>query len=359
MDSKEKEENKEKVEVKDESAPKPINNENKKEQNISKINKILSDSTTSEKVFDLLFVIDATGSMSNYITAAKDETENISKELRNSYPEYHFQYGYVFYRDPIDSHDDKHEVINLTDQVNSLPEQIKKIKAYGGGDMPEDWVGAYKLVNEKINWRNGLKVIIHLADAGAHGKEFTLSDKYPEESIKLKSELLKVCQNGIKIFGYVITEDARHSFNECQNYYRSNGGSYEICDFKIAGGSYGYDDYSDSDDDIKYKSFKKGCKKKVKAKRKEESEDEIEYEECKEKEELKMSKKKKTKKKCSSDESDEDKDDYDEDICDEDEYIGKKKEKKYKGHELSSKQGAINSTFKTRVLKSVKSAMPY
>ena len=129
MDSKEKEENKEKVEVKDESAPKPINNENKKEQNISKINKILSDSTTSEKVFDLLFVIDATGSMSNYITAAKDETENISKELRNSYPEYHFQYGYVFYRDPIDSHDDKHEVINLTDQVNSLPEQIKKIKA--------------------------------------------------------------------------------------------------------------------------------------------------------------------------------------------------------------------------------------
>ena len=72
-----------------------------------------------------------------------------------------------------------------------------------------------------------------------------------------------------------------------------------------------------------------------------------------------MSKKKKMKKKCSSDESDEDKDDYDEDICDEDEYIGKKKEKKYKGHGFSSKQDAINSTFRTRVLKSVKSAMPY
>ena len=357
MDSKEKEENKEKVEVKDESAPKPINNENKKEQNISKINKILSDSTTSEKVFDLLFVIDATGSMSNYITAAKDETENISKELRNSYPEYHFQYGYVFYRDPIDSHDDKHEVINLTDQVNSLPEQIKKIKAYGGGDLPEDWVGAYKLVNEKINWRNGLKVIIHLADAGAHGKEFTLSDKYPEESIKLKSELLKVCQNGIKIFGYVITEDARHSFNECQNYYRSNGGSYEICDFKIAPGAYGYEDYSDSDDDIKYKSKKMKCKKKVKSKRKEESEDEIEFKECREEEDLKMSKKKKKKKmkkKGSSDESDEDKDDYDED-----EYFEEKREKKDEVHELSSKQDAINSEFRTRVLYSVKSSMPY
>ena len=81
-----------------------------------------------KKVFDLLFVIDATGSMSSYIKAAKDETENISKELRNLYSEYHFQYGYVFYRDPIDSHDDIHEMIDLTDQVNNLPEKIKKLK---------------------------------------------------------------------------------------------------------------------------------------------------------------------------------------------------------------------------------------
>ena len=115
--------------------------------------------------------------MEHYIRAAKDETENISKELRNLYPEYNFQYGYIFYRDPIDSPDDKHEIINLTDQVNTLPSKISKIKAYGGGDLPDDWVGAFKLINEKIKWRNGIKVIIHLADAGAHGKEFTLSAK--------------------------------------------------------------------------------------------------------------------------------------------------------------------------------------
>ena len=90
--------------------------------------------------------------MSSYIRAAKDETENIAKELRNSYPEYNFQYGYIFYRDPIDSPSDIHETINLTDKVNSLPEQIKKIKADGGGDLPEDWVGAFKLANEKMKW---------------------------------------------------------------------------------------------------------------------------------------------------------------------------------------------------------------
>ena len=246
----------EKKEINDEACPKPIKPENKKDQNISKINKILSDNTVSEKVFDLLFVIDATGSMSSYIKAAKDETQNISKELRNLYPEYHFQYGYVFYRDPIDSHDDIHEIIDLTDQVNNLPEKIKKIEAYGGGDLPEDWAGGYKLVNEKITWRNGVKVIIHLADAGAHGKEFTLSDKYPAESEKLKTELLKCCQKGIKIFGYVITEDARNSFNQCQNYYRSNGGSYEICEFKIA------EEYSDSSKKKKCSEYmEKKCEK--------------------------------------------------------------------------------------------------
>ena len=292
----------EKKEINDEACPKPIKPENKKDQNISKINKILSDNTVSEKVFDLLFVIDATGSMSSYIKAAKDETQNISKELRNLYPEYHFQYGYVFYRDPIDSHDDIHEMIDLTDQVNNLPEKIKKIQAYGGGDLPEDWVGGYKLVNEKITWRNGVKVIIHLADAGAHGKEFTLSDKYPAESEKLKTELLKCCQKGIKIFGYIITEDARSSFNQCQNYYRSNGGSYEICEFKIT------EEYSDSDSEeykhrSKYISKRKCSDEKCKKKcEKEASDDEEIMDE-------KWSKKKKYMKEDINDEEE----DYDED----------------------------------------------
>ena len=207
--------------------------EENKDDDIEKLKKILNDKPEDQKLFDLLFLVDATGSMYPYIQAAKEETENISKELRKLYPEYNFQYGYIFYRDPIDSPSDIHEIIDLTDQVNTLPEKISKIRATGGGDLPEDWVGAYKLANEKINWRNGLKVIIHLADDGAHGKEFTLFDKYPSESDKLKNELLQCSKNNIKIFGFVITEDARNSFNKCQSYYTTKGGSYEIYDLKI------------------------------------------------------------------------------------------------------------------------------
>ena len=204
----------------------------KDKKDLKKIKNILSDDINNgNNDFDIVFLVDATGSMSSYIIAAKEETKNIADELRKLYPEKMFQYGYIFYRDPIDSKTDTHDVIDLTDNVNSLPEQINAISATGGGDMPEDWVGAYKLANEKISWRNGIKVIIHLADAGAHGKLFTKSDKYPEEEEKLIYELDRCAEKGIKIFGYVIEDDAQNSFNECANIYRKKGGSYEILQF--------------------------------------------------------------------------------------------------------------------------------
>ena len=204
----------------------------KDKKDLKKIKNILSDDINNgNNDFDIVFLVDATGSMSSYIIAAKEETKNIADELRKLYPEKMFQYGYIFYRDPIDSKNDKHDVIDLTDNVNSLPAQINVISATGGGDIPEDWVGAYKLANEKISWRNGIKVIIHLADAGAHGKLFTKNDKYPEEEEKLIYELDRCAEKGIKIFGYVIEDDAQNSFNECANIYRKKGGSYEILQF--------------------------------------------------------------------------------------------------------------------------------
>ena len=199
---------------------------------LKKIKKILSDVNSAINEFDIVFIIDATGSMSSYIEAAKCEAKNISEELSKKFPDMDFQYGYVFYRDPIDSKGDKHEIINLTNDVNSLPEQISKIAAYGGGDLPEDWVGAYKKVNEEINWRNGNKAIFHLADAGAHGKLFSTDDHYPDEEQKLINELEILSTKKIKIFGFVIEEAARNSFEECKKIYQSKGGAFEIYNFE-------------------------------------------------------------------------------------------------------------------------------
>ena len=130
-----KKENEKKLEKeKIEKTDKKENIENKKgKDNVKKIKNILSDKTPKgNNDFDVLFIVDATGSMASYIQAAKEETQNISEDLRQAYPEMKFKYGYIFYRDPIDSKKDIHERIDLTDNVNSLPKQISKIKDYVG-----------------------------------------------------------------------------------------------------------------------------------------------------------------------------------------------------------------------------------
>ena len=65
--------------------------------NVKKIKNILSDKTPmGNNDFDVLFIVDATGSMSSYIKAAKEETQNIAQSLRQTYPEMVFKYGYIF-----------------------------------------------------------------------------------------------------------------------------------------------------------------------------------------------------------------------------------------------------------------------
>ena len=228
-----------------------------------KIKKVLNyDIFKNSKNFDVLYLIDATGSMASYITAAKEETKNIANQLMNFYPEMKFKYGYVFYRDPIDSKSDIHEIIDLTDDINSLSDKIGKIGAMGGGDIPEDWVGAYKLANEKINWRNGNKVIIHLTDAGAHGKLFTPGDNYPEEEQKLIDEIEKCAKKKINIFGYIIQEEARNTFEELAKIFRKKGGSFEIFDFNLSDSNNTKDNPLFSSSIIKPKSEVPGRKKK-------------------------------------------------------------------------------------------------
>ena len=235
-------------------------------KDLDRIGKMLSDTGKSKlKEFDIVFVIDATGSMGSYIEAAKCTAKDISTTLRLKFPDTNFQYGYIFYRDPIDSPGDFHEMINLTDNVNSLPEKIGKITAQGGGDLPEDWAGAYKKVNEEIKWRNGTKVIFHLADAGAHGKLFTFSDKYPDEEQKLINELNICCEQKVKIFGFAIKEDARNTFEKCKEIYLKKGGIYEIYNLEPGsfGGIYSYipprkfDESKSLFGDIKYNLFEK------------------------------------------------------------------------------------------------------
>ena len=182
--------------------------------------------------FDIVYMIDATGSMTNYIKAVKDEALNISNSLKEKFPMLMFNYGCIFYRDPIDDKNDTHELLQLTDNIPSLQEKIGKVKATGGGDDAEDWVGAYKKAIYEIGWREGTKLIIHIADAPAHGKIFLEKDTHDDEEAKLKPLIFTCAEREIKIISFNIGKTAIKCFEYCKKYYEQKKGPlYKIYEF--------------------------------------------------------------------------------------------------------------------------------
>ena len=176
----------------------------------------------SSKDVDIIYLIDATGSMGKEIKAAKEQVINILNELKNKYPDFSFNFGSIFYRDKIDSPSDENCFFPLTDNIQVLKEKISTIRAYGGGDIPEDWVWGYKTAVENVGWRKGTKLIIHIADAGAHGPEFSVDDHYDKEGPKLKKYIERCVENNIKIIGLMIYEHAKNSFKKVMNIYNEH-----------------------------------------------------------------------------------------------------------------------------------------
>ena len=193
-----------------------------------KWNGFISKVITTE--YDIVYMIDATGSMEKWIEAAGDRCLKVSEDLKNQFPGLDFQFGGIFYRDPIDSQDDKHEVFDLTNDYESIKSNFSRIKADGGGDSPEDWVGAY-LNALNLNWRDGTKLIIHIADDSAHTKEFYGKENHEEEAGKLPLILKSCADKNIKIFSFSIEEKAKQSFEVCQKYYSEYKGFYKIFSF--------------------------------------------------------------------------------------------------------------------------------
>jgi hypothetical protein len=54
---------------------------------------------------------DATGSMGGTIKSAKSECVAISQILAKELPQFQFQFGVFFYRDPVDSPSDIHQTV--------------------------------------------------------------------------------------------------------------------------------------------------------------------------------------------------------------------------------------------------------
>ena len=190
---------------------------------------------------DLLFLVDATGSMVSIINQVKEKVVYIAANILNKtgMETYNLSLGAIFYRDPINSPNSpyhSHEIFDFDINALNFRNSVSNISAKGGGDGPEDWAGAYNLA-KNLSWRNdSFKLIIHIADAPAHGYGWInpIDDdelkKYPEEGNKTDEIIRYFAQNNFSIvgfkvntYGYVNGNYASSSFLRAQKIFRENG----------------------------------------------------------------------------------------------------------------------------------------
>ncbi|KAH7091525.1 hypothetical protein FB567DRAFT_436409 [Paraphoma chrysanthemicola] len=116
---------------------------------------------------DLLFLIDTTGSMCSYIDAAKKQVLDIVNDIKHTFlNDVDVRIAAVSYKD---YNSQRHlEAIDFTTSADEVRSFIGTLEASGGGDTPEDVLGAFQAALS-LSWSQQTRCIIHIADAPGHG----------------------------------------------------------------------------------------------------------------------------------------------------------------------------------------------
>lgn len=150
------------------------------------------------KNVDIMFIIDATGSMGDEIEYLKDEFVDVIKKIQTKNKNLNINTGSVFYRDKGDAYLTK--ISPLTSDYDSVSNFIKNQYADGGGDYPEAIPEALEEAFTNGNWRDTTlaKIAFLVLDAPCHTDSATLSNLHKQINIASK--------NGIRIVPIVCSD---------------------------------------------------------------------------------------------------------------------------------------------------------
>lgn len=142
-----------------------------------------SEGTKTNKI-EVAIVMDVTGSMQQWIDAARDTVLEAFSTLQNENANSSFRLACVCYRDFGDI--EPFVIVPFTEDISSVQNTLKNTKASGGSDTSEDVAGALEKVLE-LEWTEDTtdtcKLILWVCDAPAHGNKYhspTIDDRYPK-----------------------------------------------------------------------------------------------------------------------------------------------------------------------------------
>lgn len=162
-----------------------LSNQVKEFRNGQNLIKIKED-CINKRPLDLVFVVDATGSMGDEINYLKSELLDVLKRVESNLKDTNVRYGSVFYRDNGDDYVTRK--FDFSNNAENLINFIKKQNAAGGGDTPEAVVEALETSIDELAWSNGnsTKIMFLLLDAPPHWSDTNIEKLH--QKIKLASK---------------------------------------------------------------------------------------------------------------------------------------------------------------------------
>ncbi|MFK7775489.1 MAG: carboxypeptidase regulatory-like domain-containing protein [Saprospiraceae bacterium] len=164
----------------------------RKAKSFKKVNKIKikTDCNLSNRV-DIMFAVDATGSMGDEINYLKSELQNVIERVQQSDDDLDIRLGSVFYRDVRDAY--LTQSTPLDPDISKTVSFIKKQSAGGGGDFPEAVDVALEETIQKQNWSKDAvaRIVFLVLDAPPHMQQENINSL--QKSIRIAAE------KGIKI----------------------------------------------------------------------------------------------------------------------------------------------------------------
>jgi hypothetical protein len=96
---------------------------------------------TVNKNIDIVYLMDSTGSMGDEVKIASNLLIQHAEALNKNNPEYNFQFGFVYYNDPIDVNSDYNDFLQLTKDINKV------------GRFCENWkIQKWRRCSRRLGW---------------------------------------------------------------------------------------------------------------------------------------------------------------------------------------------------------------
>ncbi len=146
---------------------------------------------STNAVVDIMFVVDATGSMGDEINYLKKEVEDVIDRVGKLDDQKTIRSGAIFYRDHQDQYLSRRKA--LSTDLSALNTFVQDQRAAGGGDFPEAIDVALEELTTSINWsKNAMaKIAFIILDAPPHQDSASIE--------RVNRSVLKAAELGIRL----------------------------------------------------------------------------------------------------------------------------------------------------------------